>query len=239
MRNRWWRDDATSGFSRGFLERFDRELLKLQEFAAAGRLSDLQGLAAITCWAVTHKGYRIGTEPNKLLGPGWKAFSCNADIDLIDTSPLTWNAGEAIEQGYLTNDQVCQLRNVLCCLVRFRCEDNIHQAEVYGRDLGLAIERYLQLRGFRVRDSFGEVAAFARAKLRGKSARIITLVIQAGGSIPITDLAVDIEIDWNASEHENEWNSAKNRINQQLKAIDWRLAQRDHQAVLNRITDQK
>jgi hypothetical protein len=90
-----------------------------------------------------------------------------------------------------------------------------------------------QAEGEKPADPFGDLRRFARTKLKGQERAVIEALCDAGGELPIADLAVKDEIDWN--DEFDGFKNAQKRLNPKLKRICWRLSRQNNAATLNRI----
>lgn len=84
-----------------------------------------------------------------------------------------------------------------------------------------------------VADPYAALRAFARNRLKGQERAVMEALCDAGGELPIADLALKDGLDW-----DNEFEGFKNaqkRLNPKLKRIGWTLARQNNAAKLNQI----
>ena len=82
-------------------------------------------------------------------------------------------------------------------------------------------------------DPFADLRRFARTKLKGQERAVIEALCDAGGELPIADLAVKDGVDWN--DEFDGFKNAQRRLNPKLKRICWRLSRQSNAATLDRI----
>lgn len=78
-----------------------------------------------------------------------------------------------------------------------------------------------------------ELRQFAAQELKGKQRRVIELLSDAGGSVPIRDLASDPKIGWQAP-YDNAVKSIVRELNTKLK--DWRIERQDNELRVKRVS---
>ena len=83
-------------------------------------------------------------------------------------------------------------------------------------------------------DPFADVRAFANDELTGKERRVVLALADAGGVLPLSELAVADGVDWNWPAV-NAWNSLRHRVNAKLDGAGWVLGRRDNAARLERV----
>jgi hypothetical protein len=86
-------------------------------------------------------------------------------------------------------------------------------------------------------DPFADLRQFARDNLKGQERRVIEVLCDAGGELPIADLAAKDGVGW--SDEFEGFNNAKKRLNRKLKKIGWTVARQSNAAKLNRIEGSK
>jgi hypothetical protein len=82
-------------------------------------------------------------------------------------------------------------------------------------------------------DPFAGLRQFARNELKGQERAVIETLCDAGGELPITDLAVKEFVQWN--EEFEGFKNAQKRLNPKLKRIGWTVARQSNAAKLIRI----
>jgi hypothetical protein len=82
-------------------------------------------------------------------------------------------------------------------------------------------------------DPFAELRVFARTKLKGQERAVIEALCDAGGELPIADLAILDGVGWD--DEFDGFKNAQKRLNPKLKRICWRLSRQNNAATLNRI----
>ncbi len=84
--------------------------------------------------------------------------------------------------------------------------------------------------------SFSDLLNWVKEELKGKQRRVLELVIQADGTFPLADIAVDKQIAW-APPYDNPFNSICKAVNPKLKTArkPWRLERNDNNARLAKI----
>jgi len=80
-------------------------------------------------------------------------------------------------------------------------------------------------------DPFAELRAFARAKLKGQERAVIEALCDAGGELPIADLAILDGIGWD--DPLNGFRNAQQRLKRKLKRLKWTLSRQAGAAKLN------
>src|SRR5262249_2021875 len=85
-----------------------------------------------------------------------------------------------------------------------------------------------------------EVTPLAQLKalvddLKGNEAVIIDTICNSGGRVPLKDLGLKMK--W--KNRQDNWNSAKNRLNPKLKEHGWRLGTENNHAVANKLPVEK
>jgi hypothetical protein len=79
-------------------------------------------------------------------------------------------------------------------------------------------------------DAFADLLEFARTKLKGQERAVIEALCDAGGELPIADLAVLDGIGWD--DPFQGFKDAQRRLNPKLKPEGWRLQRRNNSGFL-------
>lgn len=80
-------------------------------------------------------------------------------------------------------------------------------------------------------DPYADLRRFARASLKGQERAVIETLCDAGGELPITDLALGGGVDWGGDSFQG-FKNAQTRLSRKLKKIGWSLARRNNSALL-------
>jgi hypothetical protein len=80
-------------------------------------------------------------------------------------------------------------------------------------------------------DPFADLRQFARAKLKGQERAVIEALCDAGGELPIAELAVLDGVGWD--DPFNGFRNAQQRLNPKLKPLRWTLARQNNAAKFN------
>jgi hypothetical protein len=107
----------------------------------------------------------------------------------------------------------------------------IHEAY---RDTGRADALVKQSPPTEEETDFAVLLRFARDKLTGKERAVIEAVCNAGGILPISDLAIKSGVNWKFDANKK-FEDVQRRLNQKIKKIGWRLSRRGNAANLNAI----
>jgi hypothetical protein len=80
---------------------------------------------------------------------------------------------------------------------------------------------------------FAEARKFAREKLKGIQRRVLELLCQNGGAVPIADLAADPQIGWSAP-FDNSYNNVRKTLNEKFakSSLPYQLLRKGSSAVL-------
>jgi hypothetical protein len=80
-------------------------------------------------------------------------------------------------------------------------------------------------------DPFVGLLEFARTRLKGQERAVIEALCDAGGELPIADLAVEDGVSWD--DPFQGFRNAQQRLNPKLKPLRWTLARQNNAAKLN------
>jgi hypothetical protein len=83
----------------------------------------------------------------------------------------------------------------------------------------------------RADDPFADLRRFARARLKGQERAVIEALCDAGGELPIADLAVLDGVSWD--DPFNGFRNAQQRLNPKLKPLRWTLVRQSNAAKLS------
>jgi hypothetical protein len=82
-------------------------------------------------------------------------------------------------------------------------------------------------------DPFAELREFARTKLKGQERAVIEALCDAGGELPIADLAVEDGVSWD--DPVQGFKNAQRRLNRKLKLKGWRLERQNNAGFLKAV----
>jgi len=82
-----------------------------------------------------------------------------------------------------------------------------------------------------------ELFEFAREKLKGKQRRLVELLIENGGVVPIKDIATDPQIDWPRDDYgryDSLYGSLQKAVNPKIRHIGWKIDRKESRSLLER-----
>lgn len=151
--------------------------------------------------------------------------------------PITRNLGRTNDGRYL--------------LVHWDSPQALYQwsevTEEYARELAEPVRRYCNLQSWQEvfaqaadlssgldetpSEDYAVLSKWVADNLKGKQRRVMELLIEHNGRLPIVDLATDSGVGWTAP-YDEAWNSIRSKLNAKLHKIGWRTSRHSNEARL-------